>query len=484
MRRIFGINRFLPLVILLSTGPGLAQPATSGVRWVTSQDQQPPDAWGVYDLESRKWVNQASKQWGSASVPPGQYSIYLRWKPDDQLIWWTTLKVYDGTFTPVDSRQHLALLNGIAQLVKHAYVEPPPMESAVNGALVSMLESIDSYSSYVNAATYKSLDHGQQASPGLIVSKRFGYLYVVSVVEGSSADQSGLYSGSLIESIQGTTTAFMSLWEAEQRLKGVPGSKVEIRVILSRSAKPIQLTLEREVVEPSALSMSTLEGGITLLHLPHFNPGVAQELGAILAGLHPAQPRGLVIDLRGTAEGSLHESVETADLFLEPETTIMTLSARGNGPEEFTARAEATLAGVPIVVLIDRGTSGAAEVFAAALQDHGLAQTLGIRSNGEGGIQEKQTLEDGSVMILTTRQVLRSTGDPIQSTDARKSGINPSLRWPDLSFETRFYYDHLPAEGEVGPEFYRSLHQAIREEQVRKAIEIIHETLKTRKRAA
>ena len=224
------------IVFLPGWTPLWPQGASSGVRWVVSQEQIPPVAWGVYDLQSRKWVNQASGRWGSASAPPGQYSVYVRWKADAPLEWWAMVEVYDGTFTPLPSRQPLALFNGIAQLVQNAYVEPPRMARALDGALVAMLESLDPYSSYVNADTFKALDHPHQASPGLIVNKLFGYLHVISVVEGSPADEAGLFTGTLVESINGTTTAFMSLWEAQQRLKGPPGSSVELRVVPSGSS--------------------------------------------------------------------------------------------------------------------------------------------------------------------------------------------------------------------------------------------------------
>ena len=128
------------ILFLLASTHLWPQEASSGVRWVVSQEQIPPVAWGVYDLQSRKWVNQAEGRWGSASAPPGQYSVYVRWTPETPLEWWAMVEVYDGTFTPLQSRRPLALFNGIAQLVQNAYVEPPRMERALDGALVAMLE--------------------------------------------------------------------------------------------------------------------------------------------------------------------------------------------------------------------------------------------------------------------------------------------------------------------------------------------------------
>ena len=472
------------ILSLLTSTPLWGQEASSGVRWVVSQGQIPPVAWGVYDLQSRKWVNQASGRWGSASAPPGQYSVYVRWTPDTPLQWWAMVEVYDGTFTPLPSRQPLALFNGIAQLVQNAYVEPPRMERALDGALVAMLESLDPYSSYVSADTFKALDHQYQASPGLIVNKLFGYLYVVSVVEGSPADEAGLYTGTLVESINGTTTAFMSLWEAEQRLKGPSGTRVELRVVRSRSSEPVQLGLLRNLLNPRDVSVQPLEDGIVRLHLPHLGAGVALALESILSEIDNPQTSGLIVDLRGTAQGLLKESVESADLFLDEGATIMTLSGRGGRSEEFVAEKGVALADVPMVVLIDRGTSGAAEILAAALQDHGRAETLGVRSIGNGGLQERQDLEDGAVLLLTTQNVVRSTGSPLQSKDLRKSGIAPSLRWPDQNWEMQYYYDHLPKGDAFDLESHRDLHKAILEEQLRKAIEGIRNAIQANKKAA
>ena len=274
------------ILFLLAWTPLWAQDAPSGVRWVVSQGQIPPVAWGVYDLESRRWVNRASGRWGSASAPPGQYSVYVRWTPESPLEWWAMVEVYDGTFTPLQTRQPLALFSGIAQLVQNAYVEPPRMRQALDGALVAMIESLDPYSSSVNAATFKALDHGHQASPGLIVNKLFGYLYVVSVVEGSPAEQAGLYTGTLIESINGTTTAFMSLWEAEQRLKGPPDTRVELRVVRARSSEPVQLHLLRSLANPPDVAAEAMEDGIVRLHVPQ--PGSRRCAGS---GIDPLRDR-------------------------------------------------------------------------------------------------------------------------------------------------------------------------------------------------
>ena len=220
------------------------------------------------------------------------------------------------------------------------------------------------------------------------------------------------------------------------------------------------------------------------LHLPHLGAGVALALESILSEIDNPQTSGLIVDLRGTAQGLLKESVESADLFLDEGATIMTLSGRGGRSEEFVAEKGVALADVPMVVLIDRGTSGAAEILAAALQDHGRAETLGVRSIGNGGLQERQDLEDGAVLLLTTQNVVRSTGSPLQSKDLRKSGIAPSLRWPDQNWEMQYYYDHLPKGDAFDLESHRDLHKAILEEQLRKAIEGIRNAIQANKKAA
>jgi len=114
-------------------------------------------------------------------------------------------------------------------------------------------------------------------------------------------------------------------------------------------------------------------------------------------------------------------------------------------------------------LLMDRGSSGAAEVFVAALKDHDIAGTVGERTDGQGSVQDLIYLEDGSVLEILTGLFYRSTGVPIQSRKLNDSGIAPEVRSPDQDFVTKFYFDNTPDEGETAlrDQFYQDLSAAI-----------------------
>jgi carboxyl-terminal processing protease len=176
---------------------------------------------------------------------------------------------------------------------------------------------------------------------------------------------------------------------------------------------------------------------------------------------------GLVADVRGCAEGDIEEAVSTAELFCERNDLILTVRQNGKDEERFVAAGESVLGEFPIVVLVDGGTSGVGEIFAAALLDNEVAELIGQRTNGLGSMQERFQLEDGSVLFVSTHMFYRPTDDPIQGSDIRKSGLKPGLLSPNRDFVTSFYLENTPedADRDLPPDFYRRLDAAIEVEQ-------------------
>ncbi|HSR54367.1 MAG TPA: S41 family peptidase [Acidobacteriota bacterium] len=396
--------------------------------------------------------------------------------------------VIDTAAVSNDVYQDLSVFMDILHKIRDEYVEEPNMNRAIKGALQGMVESLDPYSSFVDGETYSELAERRgtdAASPGLVLSKRFGYAYVVSVLPGSPAEAQGLRTADVVESIEGRTTSAMSLWEAESRLMGESGSQVEVRVIRARRTQPASIVLERRKTRLREPSGRMEEEGIGVLRIPHFNSGVSQSLSQELKDLKSSGLAGLLIDVRGTALGDLGEAVSVASLFLPQGTLAARLKNRKGQEEELTTQAEPVFPSGPVLILTDRGTSGAAEVFTAALHDHQRAETLGERTNGQGGVQESFRLQDGSRLILATQRVFRPSGEAVQAEGPRDSGVAPDVRWPEQDFETNFYYDNVPedASEELGDEYYRRLAEAVEKEQLRKAVEKIRERLLNKKAA-
>ncbi len=387
-----------------------------------------------------------------------------------------------------DVYEVLSIFWDVFEKVRRDYVESPNMDRAVKGALQGMIESLDPYSSYIDSDSFRELSKRRgdgQAGTGMVLAKRFGYIYVVSVLPGSPAAKQGMRKEDLIESIEGQSTASMSLWEAESRLMGPEGSGVEVRVIRARRSEPVLVKLERGQVQRAAVSTKMLEPGVGLVKIPHFDRGVSEEVRSGLERLRSQELRGLLVDLRGTAQGEFAEAARVAGAFLPQESEVFTLKGREGKSRAVRSSGRPLTSGLALAVLVDSGTSGAAETLAAALQDHQSARIIGRRTNGQGAVQESFRLQDGSVLILSTQRAFRPSGAPIQGEGQRETGVKPDVRSPSQDFVTNFFYDNIPegGTGEVGEEFYRKLDQAMDAEQLRTAIEMIRENLLNKKAA-
>lgn len=385
-----------------------------------------------------------------------------------------------------DAYRQLHIFTEVLGKVKSDYVEQPSLEKAFQGALQGMVEALDPFSSFVPAGVYAELKDNldMAGSPGLILSKRYGYLYVVAVTPGSPAEREGLRTGDLVESIDDTVTMRMSVWEGMARLQGPPGSEVKLRVVRARRTEPSVLTLTRATPGELSLSSRIHEGEIGYLKVPAFAAGSADQILDRLTLLKASPVRGLLIDLRGNAVGELGEAVKAADLLLPRGLAIVVERSRDGAPVDHPSLQDPVWEDLPLVILADGGTSGAAEVFAAALQDHGRAEVVGERTNGEGSTQASFELDGGARLFVSTTLYVRPNGVPLQGETLRESGVRPDLRSPNQEFVTSFYFENTSEDfdDELVDKFYRELDEAVGQEQLSRALEHVRE--KVLKKAA
>lgn len=376
----------------------------------------------------------------------------------------------------------LSIFTDVLRKLKNDYVEEPDMQEALDGALQGMVEALDPYSSFVSAGTYEKLisKYDDPASPGLFLAKRYAYVVVVAVVPGSPAARAGLRTGDVLESIEDVVTSSMSLWEANARLRGEAGTSISLRVIRNRRGEPSEITLSREVTPTPKVRGHIADSGIGVLEIPSFEPGTAKEVSAQLKMLQAGATKGVILDLRDNAVGTVQEAIKAAELFLNPGKTILVRRDREGTSSETKAETPAVFDLPRMVLLVDAGTSGPAEIFSAALKDNELAELIGEKTNGWGAEHAQFRLADGSLLVLATELYYRPSGEPIQGETVRSSGLNPDRRSPSNTFVSNFYFDNVTDNMEDGPgeEFYIRLDQAIEEQQMQDAIAALQETLK------
>ena len=313
----------------------------------------------------------------------------------------------------------------VLQHIQDQYVTEPNIPAVTNGALRGLLESLDADSSYLTPEDYKiyKTDAGGKAQAGINVSKRFGYACVVSVVPGSPADKAGLADGDILEAIEGQDTRNISLAMIQHMLEGAPGSKLTVGVVRPNKAEPDQIAMTRTIaVEPPVKEDQYENASILYLKPEILDHDHVQQVEARLKEMPKAGNKKILLDLRDVAAGDMAEATRLANLLLK-DGTIATLEGQKFPKQVFTADPSKTVnATAPLVVLVNRGTAGPAEVVAAALLDNKRADVVGEKTFGEGAQQKTFELPDGAALILTVAKYESPSGKKLQD-----DGVTPGV---------------------------------------------------------
>ncbi len=311
----------------------------------------------------------------------------------------------------------------------------PDIPAVTNGALRGLLESLDADSSYLTPADYAAYknDKGGKAQVGIYVSKRFGYATIVAVVPGSPADKADLSDGDIIEAIGTQDTRDLSLAMIQLLLEGAPGSELQLAVIRPRKADPDKITLNRVVVSEPPVSDTLYEDSSILYLKPvDLDHDHVQQVEAKLKSMNKTGTKKVLLDLRDVASGDMPDAIRLANFFLASG-TITTLEGQKFPKQTFTADATKAIdpAG-PLVVLVNRGTSGPAEVVAGAIQDDKRGDLVGEKTFGEGSMQKTFDLPDGGAVILSIAKYASPSGKQFED-DAVTPGTMVASNLDDLS---------------------------------------------------
>jgi carboxyl-terminal processing protease len=364
------------------------------------------------------------------------------------------------------SYRQMQVYSEVLSRVQTEYVEDPNIPKVTDGALHGLVESLDANSSYLTAAAYKALKAhkgGAKGDIGATISKRFGYADVVSVIPGSPADKAGIEDTDIFESIEGQSTRDMSLPEIRDALAGAVGSTVNLSVVRARKAEPQKMAITRDVVAIPPVSDKMLEDGIGYLKVDALTKGKAQEIAAKIKSLEKSGAKKLVLDLRNTSDGDESEGVATANLFLN-HGTITYLQGQKFPREAFTAEPAKAITSLPLAVLVNKGTAGAAEVVAAAVLENARGDVVGDKTFGDGTVQKTIDLPDGGALILSVAKYYSPSGKAIEDT-----AVTPNVLVADESDGVVSEDDdHEPsaAEAEEKP-------KNPQDDQLRKAVEVL-----------
>jgi len=353
----------------------------------------------------------------------------------------------DGAFP------HLRVFDDVVGLVMSNYVEEVKVDRVMEGAMRGLAEGLDPDSAYLTPSELKIVEAGNplpDGDVGIQLTRTF-YLRVIATRDDSPAAKAGLQSGDYVRAIDGRPTRDMSVLEGTRLLYGQPGSKVTLTVIRGNAADPHEVSLVREKAASSVTSRM-LGSDAGYIRIPAFTATTAADVKRQADALTKSGAKSLVVDVRRNAEGAIENGIATARIFVksgvlayqgvrvaaaakepvpgarepQPDTRDLTV-----GGTRINANPGDGLIELPTLVLITAGTSGAAEVFAAALDGNNRAELVGEHTIGRAGLQKLVKLPENRGLWLTYARYLNPAGKAIHGV-----GLAPDVdvAEPDVEF--------------------------------------------------
>jgi len=318
----------------------------------------------------------------------------------------------------------LGVYSEVLNRINLDYVTEPDLKKVTDGAIRGLLEALDPYSTYFTPAEYKEYEEHPDPGPasvGIYLSKRSGYVTVVSVLPGSPAEKAGVRAGDLIDRVDTTPTRELSVLQIERLLAGAPDTAVKVYVVREARGEPEPISLTRILPNYPPVFAKLLEDGDGYLRVSTFDKGKAKQIAAKIKELQSNGAHKIILDLRNCAGGDVQEAIDTASLFLD-KGLITYLSGQRYPRQDVTAHPADGVCDLPLAVLINQSTAGPAEIVASAVLGNKRGEVVGVRSFGVGVFQKLIPVGDGSALLLSVAKYYGPDGKAIND-----NGVTPSV---------------------------------------------------------
>jgi carboxyl-terminal processing protease len=321
----------------------------------------------------------------------------------------------------------LNIFGEAVDMLRAGYVEPVDSKKLIHGAMSGMLSSLDEYSQFLEKSEYEELEadsKGEFGGVGIEISIRDGILTVISPIDGSPAEASGIRPGDKIIKIDKKATEGMAISEAVDMMRGDPGTAVTLTIWREKGDKVSDVLLRRAMIKTKSVKTSEmLDNDVGYIKIVEFQENTARDLDEVLAKLEKSGMKALILDLRNNPGGLLDTASDVAERFLKKGSVVVSVKSRvSDDSEVFRSSGDFTRPYYPIVVLVNGGSASASEVVAGAIQDNKRGKILGVRTFGKASIQAVAPLKDGSAIRFTSAYYY-TPGDRL----IKKDGIMPDV---------------------------------------------------------
>ena len=330
------------------------------------------------------------------------------------------------------------LYNTVLYHLKNDYVEEITEEDLWFGAIRGLLSSTkDAHTRFMTPDEFNELDietRGNFGGLGIEISLRDGVLTVVSPIEGTPAMRAGLKPADKIIKINKESTQDMSLAEAVKRMRGKPGTSVNITVLHLDDPEPADYDIVREIIKIKVVSSGMIKGEkIGYVKLKQFSKTSPADMARRIDDLKKQGATSLILDLRWNPGGLLDAAFKISNFFIKEGTIVSTKGRKKGGNQVFRAHASnAILPSLPIVVLVNEGSASASEIVTGAIKDHKRGTIVGTKTFGKGSVQRVIPLMHRTGIALTIQKYYTPSGESIH-----KKGIIPNHIVESLKFTTQ-----------------------------------------------
>ena len=257
---------------------------------------------------------------------------------------------------------------------------------------------------------------------GAELTTKDGMPVVVAPMENSPAERAGIRAGDVIVAVDGQDVTGMALSQVIQHVRGPKGTSVTLSVIHEGENQITDITITRAKIPLINVSAQMIPGTTVLLvRIGSFSERVGDDLKAALQQGKADGAQRIILDLRNSPGGLLDEAIVVASQFLTDGLVMQEQDAEGNR-KPLAVKPGGVATDLPLAVLINQGTASAAEIVSGALQDQGRGQLIGTTTFGTGTVLNQFNLDDGSALLLATRQWLTPKGRVIWH-----QGIEPDI---------------------------------------------------------
>lgn len=319
------------------------------------------------------------------------------------------------------------LFADVLTIVQKSYVKEVSVKDLIYGAIKGVVNTLDPHSQFLTPEAYKDMKietEGEFGGLGIEITVKDGYLTIVTPLEGTPAYKAGLKPNDRIIKIDGKSTEDINLNEAVQKLRGEPGSTVELTVMRKGKKEFMEFSIERDYIKLRSIKdTQTIEDGIGYIRITQFQDNTTPDFNNALEELSKQDLKGLIIDLRNNPGGLLQAAVDISEIFIsEPKLIVSTKGRLPEQNQEYKSNNNNAVENIPLVVLINKGSASGSEIFAGAVKDWKRGILIGTQTFGKGSVQSVLPLRDGSALKLTTATYYTPLGNNIDEV-----GIKPNI---------------------------------------------------------